>query len=116
MSDPNPNKWRSTICSRLVLSAASFSLWAVGIQARLLYLQVHKHADLQARAENQSERTMDISAKRGEILDRYGRVLAYSVDSDSVYGVPSEIADAAKTASRLCAALTDCSAKEQQGI
>jgi cell division protein FtsI (penicillin-binding protein 3) len=116
MSDPNPNKWRATVHSRLVLSAAIFSLWAVGIQVRLLYLQVHKHADLQARAENQSERTMDISAKRGEILDRYGRVLAYSVDSDSVYGVPSEIADAAKTASRLCGALTDCSAREQQGI
>ena len=28
---------------------------------------------------------MDISAKRGDILDRHGRVLAYSVDADSVY-------------------------------
>jgi cell division protein FtsI (penicillin-binding protein 3) len=88
----------------------------VGIQARLVYLQVHKHSDLQARAENQSERTMDISAKRGEILDRHGRVLAYSVDTDSVYGVPSEIGDASRAASRLCAALTDCSAKEQQAM
>ena len=68
------------------------------IQARLLYLQVHKHHDLQARAENQSARTMDISAKRGDILDRNGRVLAYSVDADSVYGVPSEIEDAAEAA------------------
>src|SRR5688572_22163873 len=91
-------------------------LWAVGIQARLLYLQVHRHEDLQSRAENQSARTMDIAAKRGDILDRHGRVLAYSVDADSVYGVPSDIADAAKTASMLCAALTDCAPKEQDAL
>ena len=93
-----------------------FVLWAVGIQARLLYLQVHRHADLQSRAENQSARTMDISAKRGDILDRHGRVLAYSVDADSVYGVPSEIEDAPKAAAMLCAALTDCAPKEQDAL
>ena len=91
-------------------------LWAVGIQARLLYLQVHKHEALQSRAENQSARTMDISAKRGDILDRRGRVLAYSVDADSVYGVPSEIENAEKVASILCGALTDCAPKEQEAL
>src|SRR5688572_15164799 len=96
-----------------MVGAAIFILWAVGIQARLLYLQVHRHDDLQARAESQSARTMDISAKRGDILDRHGRVLAYSVDADSVYGVPSEIENAAQAASMLCAALTDCAPKEQ---
>jgi cell division protein FtsI (penicillin-binding protein 3) len=99
-----------------MFGAAIFVLWAAGIQARLVYLQVHKHADLEARAANQSARTMDISAKRGEILDRNGRVLAYSVDSDSVYGVPSEIEDAGKAASVLCAALADCTVKERQAL
>ena len=116
MSDSSLNKWRGTIRARLLVGAAIFVLWAVGIQARLLYLQVHKHEALQARAENQSARTMDISAKRGDILDRYGRVLAYSVDADSVYGVPSEIENAADAAAMLCAALTDCAAKETEAI
>ena len=116
MSEPTSDNWRATIRSRLLVGAAIFMLWAVGIQARLLYLQVHKHHDLQARAENQSARTMDISAKRGDILDRHGRVLAYSVDADSVYGVPSEIENAGKTASMLCAALTDCAPKEQDAL
>ena len=116
MSAPASDNWRATIRSRLLFGAAFFLLWAVGIQARLVYLQVHKHADLEARAENQSARTMDISAKRGDILDRHGRVLAYSVDSDSVYGVPSEIEDAGKAASVLCGALADCSAKEQDAL
>jgi len=110
------DKWRATISARLMVGAVIFVLWAVGIQARLLYLQVYRHEALQSRGVNQSERTMDISAKRGEILDRHGRVLAYSVDADSVYGVPSEVADAAKTASLLCSALTDCAPKEQDGL
>jgi cell division protein FtsI (penicillin-binding protein 3) len=116
VSESPSDKWRATVRSRLLVGAAVFVLWAAGIQARLLYLQVHRHADLQSRAENQSARTMDISAKRGEILDRHGRVLAYSVDADSVYGVPSEIDDAAKTSAMLCAALTDCAPKEQDRL
>jgi len=116
VSEPRPDNWRATISARLLVGAAIFVLWAVGIQARLLYLQVHKHEALQSRAENQSARTMDISAKRGDILDRRGRVLAYSVDADSVYGVPSEIENAEKAASILCAALTDCAPKEQDAL
>jgi len=116
VSEPTKHDWRATIRTRMLVAAAIFMLWAAGIQARLLYLQVHRHHDLQSRAENQSARTMDISAKRGDILDRYGRVLAYSVDADSVYGVPSEIDDAAKAASLLCAALTDCATREQDAI
>ena len=108
--------WRATIRSRLMVGAAIFMLWAVCIQARLLYLQVHKHQEMQTRAENQSARTMDISAKRGDILDRHGRVLAYSVDADSVYGVPSEIGNAGQTAAILCEALTDCAPKEQDAL
>ena len=113
MSEPTSDNWRATLRSRLLVGAAIVVLWAVGIQARLLYLQVHRHQDLQQRAENQSARTMDISAKRGDILDRHGRVLAYSVDADSVYGVPGEIVNAAAAASMLCTALTDCAPKER---
>ncbi|HUP38636.1 MAG TPA: penicillin-binding protein 2, partial [Vicinamibacterales bacterium] len=116
MSEPTPDTWRVTIRSRLLVGAVIFMLWAVGIQARLLYLQVHRHHDMQMRAENQSARTMEISAKRGDILDRHGRLLAYSVAADSVYGVPSEIENAAKTAAILCEAFTDCAPKEQDGL
>jgi cell division protein FtsI (penicillin-binding protein 3) len=116
VTEPTKNDWRATIRGRLFVAAAMFIIWAAGIQARLLYLQVHRHHDLQSRAENQSARTMEISAKRGDILDRYGRVLAYSVDADSVYGVPSEIENAGKAASMLCAALTDCAPREQDAL
>ena len=116
MSEPKSDSWRTGIRTRLVVGAVIVLTWAVGIQARLVYLQVHKHADLEIRAANQSARTMDISAKRGDIVDRHGRVLAYSVDSDSVYGVPSEITDPAFTAAALCRALSDCAASERETL
>ena len=116
MSAPSVDNWRVTIRSRLLVGAAMFLLWAVGIQARLVYLQVVRHDNLKERAANQSARTMDISAKRGDILDRHGRVLAYSVESDSVYGVPSEVRDADAAAARLCAALGDCSPRDADAL
>ena len=116
MSEPISDNWRITIRRRLFFAAALFVLWAAGIQARLVFLQVHKHADLEARAENQSARTIPISAKRGDILDRHGRVLAYSVDTDSVYGVPPEIENASNTAAALCGAFGDCSTKDQDAL
>ena len=84
-------------------------------EARLVFLQVYRHADLEARAERQQMRTISASGKRGEIRDRDGHVLAYSVDADSIYAVPTEIADPAEAARALCGALDDCSAAERQG-
>jgi cell division protein FtsI (penicillin-binding protein 3) len=81
-----------------------------------VYLQVVRHADLAARAERQQSRTVQAAAKRGEITDRQGRVLAYSVDADSIYAVPTEISDPAKAADALCGALADCSGKERQQL
>jgi cell division protein FtsI (penicillin-binding protein 3) len=114
--EPTSDSWRLTVRRRLLVAAALLMLWATGIEARLVYLQVHRSADLRARAERQQMRTIDISAKRGDILDRHGRVLAYSVDADSVYAVPSEIEDAGKAAASLCGAFGDCSPKEQDGL
>jgi cell division protein FtsI (penicillin-binding protein 3) len=116
LRESTSDNWRATIRRRLFFAAALFVLWAAGIEARLVFLQVYRHADLEARAENQSARTIPISAKRGDILDRHGRVLAYSVDSESVYGVPREIENAASAAAALCRALGDCSAKDREAL
>jgi cell division protein FtsI (penicillin-binding protein 3) len=110
------DNWRVTIRRRLFFAAALLVLWAAGIEARLVFLQVYRHADLEARAANQSARTIPISAKRGDILDRHGRVLAYSVDSESVYGVPREIENATAAAAALCRALGDCSGKDREAL
>ncbi len=100
--------WRQTVRGRLLTAGLCFALWAVGIEARLVYLQVVSHEELTARAEGQQRRSIEAHPKRGEILDRDGRVLAYSVDGDAIYAVPNQIGDAVGTTSDLCAAL-DCS-------
>ena len=45
------------------------------------------------RAERQQMQTRTLAAKRGDIVDRKGRVLATSVDADTIYAVPSAIDD-----------------------
>jgi cell division protein FtsI (penicillin-binding protein 3) len=108
--------WRGVVRGRLVVVAALLAVWVAGIEAKLVYLQVFKRADLAARAERQQERTQSSPAKRGDILDRRGRVLATSVDADTIYAVPTDIGDAATTARRLCDALGDCDARERQAL
>lgn len=108
--------WRDTLRKRVVVTAALLGLWAVGIEARLTYLQVVDHAHLAALAARQQMRTIDAAAKRGDILDRRGRVLATSVDADSVYAVPSEIGDPKAAAGKLCQALGDCRGRDRLAL
>jgi cell division protein FtsI (penicillin-binding protein 3) len=108
--------WRSTLKRRLIVVAVVFLAWSGAIEARLVYLQVVQHDELKARADTQQRRTIETSAKRGEIVDRGGRVLAHSVDADSIYAVPAELEDAAAAAAALCGALGDCTRREQQTL
>ena len=116
MAEPSVPFWRSTLKRRLVVAAVGFALWSAVIEARLVYLQVVRNADLSARAERQQKRTVDAPAKRGEILDRRGRVLAYSVDAESIYAVPSDIEQPRRAAAALCGALEDCTPKEREAM
>jgi cell division protein FtsI (penicillin-binding protein 3) len=101
---------------RVVVTAVALGLWTIGIEARLIFLQVIQHEELVARAERQQMRTIPAPAKRGDIVDRRGNVLAYSVDADSIYAVPSEIDDPARVVQAVCAALEDCSPRESRTI
>ena len=116
MAEPPAKSWRTTLKSRIVVAAVGLFIWSTAIEARLVYLQVYRHADLAARAERQQLRTVSASGKRGEILDRRGHVLAYSVDADSIYAVPTEIADPVRAATSLCGALADCSSADRQAL
>jgi cell division protein FtsI/penicillin-binding protein 2 len=111
-----PFNWRTTVRGRVIVAAVAFAVWTAGIEARLYYLQIHQHDELLALALKQQHRTQTLPAKRGEIFDRRGRLLAYSVDADTIYGVPYEVPDATSAAAALCGALDGCSRKEQQSL
>ncbi|MDO8795903.1 MAG: penicillin-binding protein [Vicinamibacterales bacterium] len=116
MAEASNHRWRPTLKRRVLVTAVTFLLWAIGIEARLVYLQVFQHDELVLRAEQQQMRTVPAPAKRGDILDRNGRVLAASADVDSLYAVPSKVDDPSATGAALCDALGDCSKAEQQEI
>jgi cell division protein FtsI (penicillin-binding protein 3) len=111
-----PTDWRLTLRARTLCVAGIMVLWAAGIEARLVQLQIARHGDLVARAERQQLGTSEAPAKRGDIVDRRGHILATSVDADTIYAVPSEIADPERTVERLCAAFADCTGKERQSL
>ncbi|HEY6546745.1 MAG TPA: penicillin-binding transpeptidase domain-containing protein [Vicinamibacteria bacterium] len=90
---------------RLMLLALGASLWALVILVRLVHLQVMERPFFQKHSARQSERTITLEARRGGIFDRTGRPLAVSVDAESVYAVPQDVSDPARTAVALARAL-----------
>ena len=109
-----PVDWRDVLRARLFVCASLFAVWTVSIEARLVYLQVVEHADMMARANRQQLRTIKLPAKRGEIVDRSGRVLAYSVDADTIGADPTEVLEPGAVAAQVCAALDHCTAQQRE--
>ena len=116
MNPLRPDAWRASLSKRIGVCAIGLALWAAGISARLVYLQVFRHEDLARRAERQQMRTIEAPAKRADIVDRNGRLLAYSVEADTIYAVPTDMSDPDTAARRLCGALGDCDSKSQNAL
>lgn len=113
---PTAPDWRQTVRSRVIVCAVAFAIWTGGIEGRLVYLQVFKRAEMAALADKQRLNTLEVPARRGDILDRNGRVLAYSVDADSIFADPSEVENPEQTAALVCAALNRCDANDRQAM
>jgi len=116
-------EWRPNMKSRLLIMLGILGVWAVAVEANLLYLQVYSHERFEERARKQQQDKLAPEAPRGDIVDRNGQVLAYSVPSMDVYAdpsllTPSDPAKAAKAekpvdlARELCAAFGDCTTDE----
>ncbi|MEO8258514.1 MAG: penicillin-binding protein [Acidobacteriota bacterium] len=112
--EPEPD-WRVALKRRVAVVAVSLAVWAVGIELRLMHLQIVERSFLVARAERQQTSTIALPAKRGDIVDRRGRVLATSVDADTII-VPAKVSDPEATVAGLCGALADCAPKERQTL
>jgi cell division protein FtsI (penicillin-binding protein 3) len=75
--------------------------WMFIISGRLVYLQVFRHDWLTDRARGQQQTLARTNTPRGLILDRAHRELARSLEVDSFFAVPAEVADAGQTARQL---------------
>ncbi len=83
LSQPMP-AWRT----RFVLFALLAGFLA--LVGRSLYLQVFQNDFLRQKGESRYERTIDITATRGRIVDRHGEVLAMSTPVKSVWAIPDD--------------------------
>ncbi|HVO56466.1 MAG TPA: penicillin-binding protein [Dongiaceae bacterium] len=86
---------------RLLIVAGLAFFWMAAVFGRLGYLQLVRHSDYLARAQRQQQRTLEITPKRGAILDRNQHPLAMSVPVESAFAVPAEIGDNKAMAARL---------------
>jgi cell division protein FtsI (penicillin-binding protein 3) len=109
-------RWRPAMKRRVVFVLVLIGAWVVGIEARLVQLQVLDHDTLTAKARRYQELVIHPEALRGDVLDRHGNLLAYSVEADSIAADPSKVADPAGTVAALCAALGDCTRQERADL
>src|SRR5580700_2494141 len=79
--------------------------WATGIFARLITLQVIDHDDLARLAQQQQQRTKELPAMRGSILDRAGQPLAKSMPAQSVCVNPQKLPGLGVVADKLAGVL-----------
>jgi cell division protein FtsI (penicillin-binding protein 3) len=110
---PDPLNWRMTAAPRLIAAGVLLAVWALAVLVRLIDLQVYQHDDLAALARRQSTRVEEEPAQRGDLVDRHGRVLAYTVKEDTLGADPSKLEDPRQATAKLCDALGDCSAAER---
>lgn len=80
----------SVIRQRALYVLAGLALGTGLLAGRLVYLQIFQASKLSALAQAQRTKAVDLSAERGEIVDRNGKALAASVEAFSIYAMPRE--------------------------
>ena len=88
---------------RFWLICGFFLLWLLAIGGRMFWLMVAHHQEYAERAEKQQQRTFEVAPRRGILYDRNLKELAMTVQVESVYADPSEIADKQAAAHALAA-------------
>ncbi|HQY76964.1 MAG TPA: penicillin-binding protein 2 [Rhodoferax sp.] len=77
--------WRS----KFVVGAIALAFF--GLAARAAYIQVVANDFFQRQGVVRFERTLDLPANRGRILDRNGLILASSVPAPSIWAIPEDV-------------------------
>ena len=91
------SRFRARVLVASLAVLVSFGLLA----ARLVYLQVYRHADLDEQAENNRTAVVPIVPNRGLILDRNGIVLATNYSAYTLEITPSKVSNLEETIAAL---------------
>ncbi|MBC7608442.1 MAG: penicillin-binding protein 2, partial [Polaromonas sp.] len=91
------SRFRARVVVASLVVLGSFAL----LSARLVYLQVYRHADLSEQAENNRTAIVPIVPNRGLILDRNGVVLATNYSAYTLEITPSKVVNLEETIAAL---------------
>ena len=91
------SRFRARVLVAVLVVLCAFALLA----ARLVYLQVYRHADLDEQAESNRTAIIPIVPNRGLILDRNGVVLATNYSAYTLEITPSKIGNLDETIAAL---------------
>ena len=87
--------------ARVLVASLAVLLSFCLLAARLVYLQVYRHADLSEQAENNRTAIVPIVPNRGQILDRNGVVLATNYSAYTLEITPSKVENLEETIAAL---------------
>lgn len=90
---------------RLLLVLGLCLTMLITLVCRLAYVQLVIGPELGQKAEDSWRREIPFTAKRGEIQDRNGVVLAYNISTPTIWAIPAQVEDASRTASLLAKVL-----------
>lgn len=91
----------NTIHTRMrVVLVVVFAL-LVAVIFRVFYIQIFKYNKLSSLAESLWSRELPITADRGEIRDRNGKILATNITTTSLVVIPNQIKNKEEVASKL---------------
>lgn len=94
-----------TVRRRLFAALIIGTILFFALVVRLAYVQIWMGPRLSKEAEESWRRNIEVTAKRGELLDRNGVQLAYNISTPTVMAIPVQIKDPQMTAAKLAAAL-----------
>lgn len=117
-ADAAPIDWQATVRGRLVVLACVLLLWVVGIQAKLVVMQVVQHDYWVEKLTEQVTRRVEVQGTRGTIVDRNGVTLATSVESAAIMvnanAVKTEERD--RVAREICGLVDRCTPADYENI
>src|SRR6266699_3118624 len=97
---------------RLLMLGALLGAAFAGLSYRLIDLQVLRHADLTAKAQQNTHKEFLLEPRRGDILDIKGNLLATSVPARTVCADPALIGNRQSEIARAVAPLLQMSETE----
>ena len=103
------SRFRARVFVAILVVLFAFSL----LVARLLYLQIYRHADLDEQAESNRTAVVPIVPNRGLILDRNGVVLATNYSAYTLEITPSKVPNLEDTITAL-SALVDIQPRDKR--